>query len=233
MASELLGRNGPGIVCREVTRVYTTASGAVAALEGVNAEFRRGEISAIVGPSGSGKSTLLRILAAIDRPTSGSVLIRDRDVAQLGRGTRRRLRRLHIGYLYQDPAANLLSYMTVAEHIRFAAQIRGADDVREATDLMNQFGLAELSDRLPTQLSSGQQQLASLASAVAGGPVVVIADEPTAELDDASSLAVLENLQAMRSADTCVIVATHDQAVVDVADRVFYVRHGRLEGSPR
>jgi putative ABC transport system ATP-binding protein len=186
-----------------------------------------------VGPSGSGKSTLLRILAAIDRPTSGSVLIRDRDVAQLGRGTRRRLRRLHIGYLYQDPAANLLSYMTVAEHIRFAAQIRGADDVREATDLMNQFGLAELSDRLPTQLSSGQQQLASLASAVAGGPVVVIADEPTAELDDASSLAVLENLQAMRSADTCVIVATHDQAVVDVADRVFYVRHGRLEGSPR
>jgi ABC-type lipoprotein export system ATPase subunit len=199
----------------------------------VNAEFHRGEISAIVGPSGSGKSTLLRILAAIDRPTSGSVLIRDRDVAQLGRGARRRLRRLHIGYLYQDPAANLLSYMTVAEHIRFAAQIRGADDVREATDLMNQFGLAELSDRLPTQLSSGQQQLASLASAVAGGPVVVIADEPTAELDDASSLAVLENLQAMRSTGTCVIVATHDQAVVDVADRVFYVRHGRLEGSRR
>ena len=165
MASELLGRNGPGIACREVTRVYTTASGAVAALEGVNAEFRRGEISAIVGPSGSGKSTLLRILAAIDRPTSGSILIRDRDVAQMGSGPRRRIRRLHIGYLYQDPAANLLSYMTVVEHIRFAAHVRGADDVRETADLMNQFGLAELSDRLPTQLSSGQQQLASLKEA--------------------------------------------------------------------
>jgi len=197
----------------------------------VNAEFRRGEISVIVGPSGSGKSTLLRILAAIDRPTAGSVLIRDRDVAQLGRGARRRLRRLHIGYLYQDPAANLLSYMTVVEHIRFAAQIRGSDDAREAAELMDQFDLAGLSDRLPAQLSSGQQQLASLASAVAGAPTVVIADEPTAELDDASSIGVLQNLQAMRSADTCVIVATHDQAVVDVADRVLRVRHGRLEGS--
>lgn len=231
MASELLGRNGPGIACRDVARVYTTASDSVPALTGVNAEFRRGEISAIVGPSGSGKSTLLRILATIDRPTSGSVLILDRDVAQLGRGARRRLRRLHIGYLYQDPAANLLSYMTVQEHIRFAAQIRGSDDAQVAADLIHQFGLVHLSDRLPAQLSSGQQQLASLASAMAGGPIVVIADEPTAELDDASSLAVLHRLQAMRSTDTCVIVATHDQAVVDVADRVLRVRHGRLEGS--
>lgn len=231
MVSELLGRNGPGIACRDVTRVYTTSSDSVPALAGVSAEFRRGEISVIVGPSGSGKSTLLRILATLDRPTSGSVLIRDRDVAQLGRGARRRLRRLHIGYLYQDPAANLLSYMSVEEHIRFAAQIRGSDDVQEAADLIDHFGLASLSDRLPAQLSSGQQQLASLASAVAGGPIVVIADEPTAELDDASARAVLQNLQAMRSTGACVIIATHDQAVVDIADRALRVRHGRLEGS--
>lgn len=230
MVSEMPGHSGPRIACRDVTRTYTTASTVVPALVDVNAEFLRGEISAIVGPSGSGKSTLLRILAAIDRPTSGSVLIRDHDVAQLSRGSRRRIRRLHIGYVYQDPAANLLSYMTVAEHIRFATQIRGDDDVREAAELMNRFGLAELSDRLPVQLSSGQQQLASLASAAAGSPIVVIADEPTAELDDASSLAVIENLQAMASAGMCVIVASHDQAVVDVVDRVLHVRHGRLEG---
>lgn len=223
--------SGPGIVCQEVTRIYTTASDSVPALAGVCAEFRRGEISVIVGPSGSGKSTLLRILATLDRPTSGSVLIRDCDVAQLGRGARRRLRRLHIGYLYQDPAANLLSYMSVEEHIRFAAQIRGSDDVQEAADLIDHFGLAGLSNRLPAQLSSGQQQLASLASAVAGGPIVVIADEPTAELDDASASAVLQNLQSMRSTGACVIIATHDQAVVDIADRALRVRHGRLEGS--
>jgi putative ABC transport system ATP-binding protein len=231
MVAETLGRRGPPIVCREITRVYPTSSNAVAALTGVNAEFHRGEISVIVGSSGSGKSTLLRILATIDQPTSGSVVIRGRDVAQLGRGPRRRIRRLDIGYVDQDPAANLLSYMTVAEHVRFGAQVRGADDLREDGDLMNRFGLAELSDRLPAQLSSGQQQLASLASAVAGSPIVVIADEPTAELDDLSSSAVLEGLNAVRTLGACVIVATHDRTVVDVADRVFRVQHGRLEGS--
>lgn len=231
MARDVLGRDGPRITCREVSRLYATASDTVPALLSVNAEFRRGEISVIVGPSGSGKSTLLRILAVIDRPTSGSVLIRGRDIAALGRSARRRLRRLDIGYIYQDPAANLLSYMTVAEHIRFAAQLRGSDDAREAVDLMSRFGVDELAARLPAQLSSGQQQLVSLASAVAGSPIVVIADEPTAELDDSSSLAVIANLQAMGSTGTCVIVATHDPVVVDVADRVFRVRHGRVEGS--
>jgi putative ABC transport system ATP-binding protein len=231
MASELFGRNGPGIACREVTRVYTAASNSVPTLAGVNAEFRRGELSVIMGSSGSGKSTLLRILAAIDQPTSGSVVIRGCDVAQLGHGPRRRIRRFDIGYVDQDPSANLLSYMTVAEHVRFSAQVRRADDLRADAHLMDRFGLAELSDRLPAQLSSGQQQLASLASAVAGSPIVVIADEPTAELDDLSSSAVLEGLNAVRTLGACVIVATHDRTVVDVADRVFRVQHGRLEGS--
>jgi putative ABC transport system ATP-binding protein len=231
MASELFRRDGPRIACRDVTREYATAANTVAALLNVNAEFRRGEMSVIVGPSGSGKSTLLRILAVIDRPTSGSVLIRGRDTAPLGRSSRRRVRRLDIGYVYQDPAANLLSYMTVVEHIRFAAQLRGSDDPQEAVDLMSRFGVDGLADRFPAQLSSGQQQLASLASAVAGSPTVVIADEPTAELDDSSSLAAIANLQAMRSTGTCVIVATHDPAVIDVADRVLRVRHGRVEGS--
>jgi ABC-type lipoprotein export system ATPase subunit len=185
----------------------------------------------IVGSPGSGKSTLLRILTVIDQPTSESVLIGGRDVGQLGRGQRRRIRRPDIGYVDQDPAANLFSYMTVTEHVRFGAQVRGAGDDREVADLMDRFGLAELSDPLPAQLSSGQQQLVSLASAVAGSPIVVIADEPTAELDDLSSFAMLESLHAVRTLGTCVIVATHDQAVVDVADRVFRVRHGWLEGS--
>lgn len=231
MASEPFGRDGPRIACRDVTREYATAANTVTALASVNADFRRGEIAVIVGPSGSGKSTLLRILAAIDRPTSGSVLVRGRDIASLGRSSRRRVRRLDIGYVYQDPAANLLSYMTVAEHIRFAAQLRGSNDMQETVGLMSQFGIEGLAERFPAQLSSGQQQLASLAAAVAGSPIVVIADEPTAELDDSSSLAVNANLQAMRSTGTCVIVATHDPAVVDVADRVFRVRHGCVEGS--
>jgi len=231
MAGEILGRDGPRIACREVSRVYTTASNTVAALANANAEFHGGEIAAIVGPSGSGKSTLLRVLAVIDRPTSGSVLIRGRDVALLSSGSRRRIRRLDIGYVYQDPAANLLSYLTVEQHIRFAAQVRGFDDARDALGLMRRFGVDDLADRFPAELSSGQQQLASLASAIAGSPIVVIADEPTAELDDASSVAVIENLQAMRSIGTCVIVATHDPAVSEVADRVIRVQHGRMEGS--
>lgn len=230
MAGEFLGRNGPRISCRDVARTYATSSDTVSALAGVCADFHQGEISAIVGPSGSGKSTLLRLLAVIDRPTSGSVLIRGRDVAPLGRGSRRRIRRLDIGFVYQDPAANLLSYMTVEQHIRFAAQLRGLHGDQDAIDLMCRFGVDDLAKRLPAQLSSGQQQLASLASAVAGSPIVVIADEPTAELDDSSSVAVIANLQTMRSTGTCVIVATHDPAVVAVADSVYRVRHGRVEG---
>ncbi|MEA3501349.1 MAG: ABC transporter ATP-binding protein [Actinomycetota bacterium] len=213
-----------------MTRVYRTSSEAVEALIDVNADFRPGELSVIVGPSGSGKSTLLRILAAIDRPTSGSVLIHGRDLAQLGRGARRRIRRLDIGYVHQDPAANLFPYMTIAEHIRFGAQVRGADHLEGVPDLMDRFSLVNLSDRFPAQLSSGQQQLAAMASAVSGSPAVVIADEPTAELDDSSSVAVLDGLRSMRTLGTCVIVATHDQAMLDVADRVLRVRHGRLEG---
>ena len=231
MAGEILGRNGPRIAVREVSRVYATASNAVTALEGASAEFFSGEIAVIAGPSGSGKSTLLRLLAVIDRPTSGSVLVRGRDVALLGRGSRRRIRRLDIGYVYQDPAVNLLSYLTVEQHIRFAAQLRGFDDAQAAVGLMRRFGVDDLADRFPAQLSSGQQQLASLASAIAGSPIVVIADEPTAELDDSSSVAVIENLQSMRSTGACVIVATHDPAVSEVADRVFRVQHGRMEGT--
>lgn len=227
MVGEMFGHHGSQIVCREVTRVYGDHPEGVVALTRIDAEFRRGEISAVVGPSGSGKSTLLRIVAAIDRPTSGSVLIRGRDVARLGRGPRRRIRRLDIGYVYQDPAANLLGYMTVIEHVCFGADLRVGRGRSEASDLLEAFGLAALADRLPAQLSSGQQQLVSFVAAVAGSPIVVIADEPTAELDDSSSQIVLESLRTMRDLGICVIVATHDPAAVRTADRVFRLHHGQ------
>jgi ABC-type lipoprotein export system ATPase subunit len=216
-------------VCQNVRRVFRSASGPVDALRGVSASFARGQVTAVVGPSGSGKSTLLRILAALDRPTEGMVVVDGRDLAGLGRAERRRLRRNRVGFLFPSPADNLLPYLDALEHVRLAARLRNAEDA-DAAPLLDALGLGHRLDHRPAQLSGGEQQRLALAAAVVGDPALVLADEPTAQLDRASAQVLVGSLAGLAARGGALVVATHDPVVADAADVVIRIADGEVVG---
>jgi putative ABC transport system ATP-binding protein len=213
-----------------VVKIYWTATGEVHALQSVDARFPAGSVTAVVGPSGSGKSSLLRILAAMDRPTAGQVRIGDIEVGGLGRTGLRRIRRRMVSYVFQRPSHNLVSYLTVEEHLRLVARLRrlGKRGERESADLLEMLGIAARRKHLPHQLSGGEQQRVAFAQGVLGSPPLVVADEPTAELDSASGQALLSMVRELALLGTGFVVATHDAAAVRAADRTLYLRHGAL-----
>jgi putative ABC transport system ATP-binding protein len=223
----------------------------------VDATIRRGIVTAVVGGSGSGKSTLLRILGLIDRPTAGRLEIAGNDVSALGRVDRRRMRRAEIGYVFQRPSDNLLAHLTAREQIRVAARIRasrmgvaavarapsdsvahelrGANDetADETSELLAAVGMEHRAAHTPSALSGGEQQRVALAAAVVGRPLLVLADEPTAELDRASARVVMELVGRLAARGTSFVVATHDPLVMDVAEHVVHLRHGGVEAETR
>ena len=160
-----------------------------AALIDVDASFERGRLSVIAGASGSGKSTLLRVLAGLQRATTGSVEVAGVELTRMGGARRRRLRRRTMGVVLQDPADNLVEYLRAVEQIELAAQLRGVDR-REAGELLEAIGLAHLAGSVPAELSGGEQQRIAFAAAAVGRPSVLLADEPTAELDAAAGTAL-------------------------------------------
>jgi putative ABC transport system ATP-binding protein len=219
---------GPAAACAGLVKIYWTATGEVHALKGVDAAFPAAALSAVVGPSGSGKSSLLRILAGLDRPTAGQVTVADVRLSGLSVGRLRRLRRRLLGYVFQRPADNLVPYLTVAEHLELAARLRRTAGDRDG-DLLELLGLTHRRQHLPRQLSGGEQQRLAFARAVVGDPPLVVADEPTAELDSASAAALLEAVRSLAARGTALVLATHDPAVVALAERTFYLRHGAME----
>jgi putative ABC transport system ATP-binding protein len=216
--------------CTGVVKIYWTATGEVHALQSVDARFPAGTVTAVVGPSGSGKSSLLRILAAMDRPTAGQVRIGDVEVGGLGRAGLRRVRRRMVSYVFQRPSHNLVSYLSVEEHLRLVARLRrlGRAGEREGAELLELLGIADRRKHLPHQLSGGEQQRVAFAQGVLGAPPLVVADEPTAELDSTSGLALLSTVRELAGRGTGFVIATHDPAAVRSADRTLYLRHGAL-----
>lgn len=216
-----------------VVKIYWTPTGEVHALKGIDVLFSAGQVTALVGPSGSGKSSLMRIMCGLDRPTAGTVVVGDTDVSSLKGARLHRFRRDNVGYVFQRPSDNLISFLTAREHLEHSARIRGLGETNEVDELLNQLGIANRDHHRPHQLSGGEQQRLAFAQAVIGGPVLVVADEPTAELDSASSHTLLETVRNLAHRGIGVVVSTHDPAVVEVADRTIYLRHGAVEAETK
>ncbi|HEX6330285.1 MAG TPA: ABC transporter ATP-binding protein [Actinomycetota bacterium] len=216
-------------VCTGLVKIYRTATGDVHALKGIDAVFPARTVTAIVGPSGSGKSSLLRILAALDRPTAGSMQVGDVTVSALGRSSLRGIRRRMVGYVFQRPGHNLIPHLTVRQHVALAARLRGSQDRRAIDDLLRLLGLEQRLRHRPHQLSGGEQQRVAFAQAVVGNPPLVVADEPTAELDSATGERLLEAVASLTSLGASFVVSTHDPRVVAAATRTLHLRHGALE----
>jgi len=216
------------VVCAGLVKEYATATGTVRALKGVDAAFPAGRVTAVVGPSGSGKSSLLRILACVDRPTAGSVRIGGVEVAAMGARGRRRVRRELVGYVFQQPGDNLLPYLTAREQLELAARLRGRVGSGEGERLLAVLGLAQRAEHRPEQLSGGEQQRLAFAAAVVGGPALVVADEPTAELDSEAGERLMQAVLALREAGTSLVVASHDPVVTGAADTIVRLHDGEV-----
>jgi putative ABC transport system ATP-binding protein len=220
--------NEVGVSCRDLVKEYRTAVGTVLALKRIDADFPAGQVTAVVGPSGAGKSSLLRILACVDRPTAGSVRIGGMEVFRLGARARRRVRRLLVGYVFQQPGDNLLPYLDAIGHLELAARLRGGEAPGEPERLLDALGLAQRAGFRPEQLSGGEQQRLAFGAAVIGRPALVVADEPTAELDHQAGERLLEAIGSLRAEGISFLIASHDQAVVRLADRVLQVHDGAV-----
>jgi ABC-type lipoprotein export system ATPase subunit len=218
--------------CRGVVQIYHAASGDVHALRGIDADFMPGSVTAIVGPSGSGKTTLMRILSLTERPTGGDVTIAGIDTQSASAREIRGLRRSVLAIVSQRATHNLYPHLTVAEHVLLGALQRDAD-AAAVEPAIEAVRLGGRRDARPGSLSGGEQQRLAVAMATVGEPRLVLADEPTAELDPATASEVVELLRASAAGGAAVVVNTHDHAVADAADRVLALHHGTLHSERR
>jgi putative ABC transport system ATP-binding protein len=213
-----------------VRKVYGTGAGEVAALDDVSVAFEAGAFAALAGPSGSGKTTLLNLIGGLDVPTSGVVRVDGRDTGGLDGRALALLRAEKIGFIFQS--FNLIPVLTAAENVAMALQLSGrrwSDADARVQAMLEAVGLGALGDRLPAQLSGGQQQRVAIARALVKEPALVIADEPTANLDSHTGAAVLELMRGMnRARGVTLVVSTHDPMVIQHVDRVVRLRDGKV-----
>jgi putative ABC transport system ATP-binding protein len=213
-----------------LTKVFRQGRIEVTAVRDVDLLLQDGEMVAVMGPSGSGKTTLLSMLGCILRPSAGRLRIGGRDVTVLSERTLPDVRRQHIGFIFQS--FNLFSALTVSENVQVAFTLKGADGTtarRESARLVEQVGLTERGSFLPRDLSGGEKQRVSIARALAGEPRLILADEPTANLDSANGEQVMKLLRRAADSDgRSVVVVTHDHRVLPHADRVVHIHDGRV-----
>ena len=220
---------GPDIWCEDLVRIYSTEGVEVQALQGLNLVVDPGDVVALVGASGSGKSTLLGILSGLDRPTGGRARVAGVDLLTMNRSQRVDYQRHTVGFVWQQTSRNLLPFLSAAENVALPMVISGRRE-REGrvAELLGLLGIGEVASRRPAELSGGQQQRVAIATALANSPAVLLADEPTGELDDAASEQVLEAMrQAAGELGTTVLVVTHDPTVSDHVRRTVAIRDGR------
>ncbi|QTE27965.1 ATP-binding cassette domain-containing protein [Pengzhenrongella sicca] len=216
---------GPAARCARLVKIYPSATGETHALRGIEATFPAGALTAVTGPSGSGKSSLLSVLALRERQSGGELWIGPRAVSALGARALRDLRRRDVASVAQRPTHSLFDHLTALEQVEQSARLRGAD-LADCRTLLDRLGLANRLRARNRELSGGEQQRLAVAAAVIGVPGLIVADEPTAELDDESSQLVLEELRRCASLGAAVVFATHDHRGVVAADRELHLRYG-------
>jgi putative ABC transport system ATP-binding protein len=213
--------------CIDVVQVYDSDAGPVPALRGVDVVLEVGSITVITGPSGAGKSTLLRLLAGLEPPTAGEVLINGQATAKLRSRARRGFVAHHVGYVFQRPHENLLEDLTVRQHLALATRLCGHHRSASSLDRRrDESGVDDLPDVRPAALSAGQQQRLAFAMARIGRPTIVVADEPSAELDGAEAEALALSMRTAADRGATFAVATHDPVLMAVADQRLVVRRG-------
>jgi len=220
---------------RQVTRIFRQGGAEVAALRGVTLRVLAGEFTALCGPSGSGKTTTLNLIGALDKPTSGLVLLEGHDLTTLSRRALARLRRDRIGFVFQS--YNLIPVLTAYENAEIVLALQGVEAAvrrRRVLELLDAVGLAGLESRRPDELSGGQQQRVAIARAIAANPAVVLADEPTANVDSETSEMLLAIMQRLnRERGVTFIFSTHDPRVMQHARRIVHLVDGAVSSEER
>ena len=223
--------DGALIFCDRLVRIYSAEGIEVQALQGLDLVISPGELTAIVGASGSGKSTLMNILAGLDAPTAGVVRVAGHDLGSMSPPQRLQYRRSVVGFIWQQTSRNLLPYLTALQNIQLPLRLSGTSrSVRRSRplELLEVLGVAHCARRRPDQMSGGEQQRVSIAVALANSPSLLLADEPTGELDTETAASVFDALQTANSEfDVTVLVVTHDPEVSGMVRRVIAIRDGR------
>ncbi len=218
------------VLCRNVSKVYRQDTVAVQALTDINLEIPRLDFVCLSGPSGSGKSTLLNLIGGLDRPTGGEIYVDGNRVDQMEKGALAELRLRRIGFVFQ--AYNLIPVLTARENVEFVMQLQGVaagERTRKAREILKEVGLEDLEDRRPGELSGGQQQRVAVARAIVSEPSLVLADEPTANLDSKTAENLMQLLRHMNQEHgVTFIFSTHDKLVMDFSRRLITLRDGRI-----
>ncbi len=220
------------IECRDLFKIYKRAELEVVALRGLDLDVETGELIAIIGASGSGKSTLMNVLAGLDRPSAGQVRVGSRDLLDISDSELVMYRRLDVGFVWQATARNLVPYLNVIDNIELPMAMAGtstSDRHSWSGELLSSLGLGDKAKRLPYQLSGGEQQRVAIAVALANRPALLLADEPTGELDTETASEVFEMLRVLnRTYHVTVVMVTHYPGVAHFVDRVVNIRDGRI-----
>jgi len=222
MESEILGTVG-------VTKIYRSNGAEVHALRGIDLSVKSGELVAVMGPSGCGKSTLLHILGGLDSPTSGEVRLAGQRIDNMREAQRAVLRRRQVGIVFQ--AFNLIGNLSVSDNVELPALVAGSPTNQarvRSQELLNSLGVKDKNRQIPAQLSGGEKQRVAIARALVNQPAILLADEPTGNLDSATTLDVLRLLRQAHSLGQTILMVTHDPNVASIAQRVIFMRDGQI-----
>lgn len=223
------------ILVENLSKVYKSGDVAVHALREINLSIKRGEFTAVAGPSGSGKTTLLNIVSGLDSPTSGRAILAGRPITEMSGTELSDYRRDHIGFIFQS--YNLIPVLSVGENIEYIMLLQGVPHKRRMErimDILDVVGLSGMQDRLPSQLSGGQQQRVAVARAMVSEPDIILADEPTANLDSATGAGLLDMMRRLNEERSMTFIfSTHDNMIMERASRLIRLKDGAIESDTR